>query len=148
MHDPTEEQLHDSAPLSENPLAILPELPEPVEKPLWFREQNSFIMNTHGIIGIAAIGLMIAFAFLHQWDIDWPYFVIAMAAYSIVLISHSLSKESSSDIRLLIGCHIAFLLLAGGMWFRIEGFWEQLGIFASAVAAGLAMPFLPIRKAL
>lgn len=119
--------------------------PPPFDNLPQFREQHSFTMNTHGIIGIVAISLMTAFAFLHKWNIDWPYFVIAISIYSIVIIGHSTSKESL-PIRLMVGYHIAFLLLAGGMWLHVEGFFGQAAIFIAAVAVGLAIPFLLVRK--
>ena len=107
--------------------------------------QKSLTINIHGIIGIVAISLMVASAFLHQWNIDLPYFILAIFLYSIVLISHSVSKEEA-DIRLMIGYHTAFLLLTGGMWLNIGGFFGQAGIFVAAIAVGLALPFLIVRR--
>jgi hypothetical protein len=110
-------------------------------------------VNGHGIFGLIAIALMVAVAFILHWNIIWWYFVLAILAYSTAIISLTYFEESTSDdwerfqaFRWLLGCHIAFLFLAGGFWLNFGNFFVQVGIFLAAVAAGLAIPFLLLRK--
>ena len=78
-------------------------------------------VNGHGIFGLIAIALMVGVAFILHWNIIWWYFVLAILAYSPAIISLTYFEESTSDdwerfqaFRWLLGCHIAFLFLAGG----------------------------------
>jgi hypothetical protein len=48
--------------------------------------------------------------------------------------------------RFLLGCHLAFLFLAGGLWLNFPNFFVQVGIFLVSVAAGLVIPFLLLRE--
>jgi hypothetical protein len=45
----------------------------------------------------------------------------------------------------LLGCHLAFLFLAGGLWLNFPNFFVQMGIFLASVAVGLVIPFLLFR---
>ncbi len=96
---------------------------------------------------------MVGVAFILEWHIIWWYFVLAILTYSIAIISITTFEESTSDawerfqtFRWLLGCHIAFLFLAGGFWLNFGNFFVQVGIFLAAVGAGLAIPFLLLRK--
>ena len=111
-------------------------------------KQSSFKFNGHGVVGVVAIGVMLGVAFLQNWNIDWLYFVIAVVAYSATILNFTSVEylRRSVDIRWMYGAHIAFLLLAGGLWINIRGFFIQVGIFIAAVAVGLAIPFLLVRK--
>src|SRR5579872_7202549 len=100
---------------------------------------------------------MVGVAFILHWNIIWWYFVLAIFAYSIVIIFLTYEEErakkqsegrageyeSSQEqayreqmrfeiFRWLLGCHIAFLLLAGGLWLNAGNFFVQVGIFIAA----------------
>jgi len=51
-------------------------------------------------------------------------------------------NKATTPIQLLWGSHISFLLLAGGLLINAQDFVPLLGIFVSAIALGIAIPFM------
>lgn len=92
-------------------------------------------VNFHGMIGLVAIALVIGVAFQLRWNIVWWYFVLSILLYSISIISLTFLKGDASTLgnhlvfRFLLGCHLAFLFLAGGLWLNFPNFFVQAGIF-------------------
>jgi hypothetical protein len=112
--------------------------------------------NPYGILGVVAIILMFGFAFRWRWNINWVYFVAAAILYSIAVIRLSLLCEDRrfgygnfhpplTAFRLLLGCHLALIFLAVGLFLHFPGAGINLAFFLAATAAGVAFPFLLIR---
>lgn len=101
-------------------------------------------IKSNGIFGLVAIGIMFFIASEKKWDIPWGYFVIGTILYSIILIAltNDYSRKSSGDPRLILGSHLAYLLLAGGMTLGYTDFWVNFGIFLAAITAGFAITFM------
>jgi hypothetical protein len=95
---------------------------------------------------------MVGVAIHLSWHIIWWYFVLSILIYSISIISLTFLEENATIevshlvSRFLLGCHLAFLFLAGGLWLNFPNFFVQVGIFLSSVAAGLVIPFLLLRS--
>lgn len=137
--------------------------PAPFQTPLYIPQRRGFnsritlgpgiVLNPHGVFGFVAVLIMVGVAFILRWQINWWYFVLAILLYSIAIITGTLSQEDTHDqdesfqlFRVLLGSHIAFIFLAGGLLLNPSNFFVQVGIFLAAVAAGMAMPFLLLRK--
>lgn len=104
-------------------------------------------INVHGIIGILAICGMMYICTLMSWQIPWLYVTVSCLVYSIVVITMSYEISRSSEImprQILWGSHISFVLLAGGLLIRAQEGWILLSIFISAIALGIAIPFLVV----
>jgi hypothetical protein len=102
-------------------------------------------INVHGIIGIVAIGAMMYICAQMAWQIPWFYVVISCIAYSAVVIVMSYATFNSSETtfrQILWGSHISFMLLAGGLLIKSQDGWILFGIFLSAIALGMAVPFM------
>ena len=114
--------------------------------------------NPYGILGGVAIILMFGFAFRWQWNINWVYFLGATILYSIAVIILALNYEDRSFgygdfqpsltiFRLLLGCHLALLFLAVGLFLHFKDNGANFAFFLAGTAAGVALPFLLIRAA-
>ncbi len=95
---------------------------------------HQITINGHGLFGLVATAIMIGVAFILHWNIIWWYFVLAIFAYSTVIIyltyyEESVKKQSErragedeerwawteaerervrfNIFRWLLGCHIA-----------------------------------------
>lgn len=110
-------------------------------------------INPHGIFGIFAIIVMFIIAAGKNWHIPWLYFVLSILLYSFSVIGLNLTMEGSGEegeraelYRVLLGCHLAFVFLALGMLLHAESAWVWIGVFLAAIAAGLAIPYLLLKK--
>ena len=97
-------------------------------------------INFNGVIGLLALGAMVFVGHYLDWQITWWFFIASIVAYSVAIISLNVAEVKS--IRLLLGCHFAFLFLVGGLYLNRQDFLVNLGIFAASVAAGFAIPFM------
>ena len=128
-------------------------------------------INPHGVLGVAAILIMLGAAFDKRWDVPWSYLIVAIASYSIAAIgltvhldqlgekTEELRKQRFQDrrlkqtidesflvFRILIGSHITFALLTLGLWIGFGSVYSVIGFFSVSVAGGLAIPFFLLRK--
>jgi hypothetical protein len=97
-------------------------------------------VSINGILGFLALGAMVFIGYYLQWNIIWWYFIAAIVTYSIAIISLNVAKTRS--LRLILGCHFAFLFLVGGFYLNLPKSFVEIGVFAAAVAAGVALPFM------
>lgn len=100
-------------------------------------------VNEHGIFGVCAVVAMFLVAAAHHWAIAWWYFVIAIVAYSVVIIAISAVNESDlrgDELRFKLGCHTAFLLLVFGLAVWPRNHLNLLLYLIVAVSVGLALP--------
>lgn len=101
-------------------------------------------IKIHGVIGVIAIVAMIGIGVHKSWDIPWLYVVAACLMYSLVVIFAE--GEDLSTTQVLWGSHLSFSLLAGGLLIKAEGFWAYAAIFVSAIALGMAIPFMVVKR--
>ena len=127
--------------------------PQSSAPPPQVRKSSGIRVNGHGFLGVLAIALMVFVAFNENWNIDWLYFVLATAIYATAIIGLSIAREQTSDddelfdyLRWLLGAHLAFFFLVGGLWVNPNGFFVQAAVFLAAVGLGLAIPFMLLRK--
>jgi hypothetical protein len=106
----------------------------------------SWKFNPYGILGGVAIILMFGFAFRWQWNINWWYFLAATILYSLAVINLAHRGRSLTIFRLLLGCHLALLILAVGLLLHFQDNRINLAFFLAGTAAGVAFPFLLIRS--
>jgi hypothetical protein len=97
-------------------------------------------VNLNGVLGLLALGAMVFVSYHLNWHITWWYFVASIVAYSVAIISLNIAETNS--LKLFLGCHFAFLFLVGGLYLNIQDLYINLGVFASAIAAGFALPFM------
>ncbi len=110
-------------------------------------------MNPHGIIGMALIILMFGIAFLYDWNINWWYFILAIALYSGAIIFMTLGEDFSEQgsgpapvlFRPRLGCHLAFIFLAVGLGLHFQNGGINFGFFIAGIAGGLVIPYLLFR---
>lgn len=98
------------------------------------------IIRFSGIIGLLAIGAMVFVGYHLNWHITWWYFVASIVAYSVAIVGLNITETNS--LKLVLGCHFAFLFLVGGLYLNFQDLYINLGLFASAIAAGFALPFM------
>jgi hypothetical protein len=122
------------------------------------RDDNKSRMgiNLHGILGLAAIVAMLGICHYLEWKVPWLYIVTAVVLYAVAVLllsdayeqkCRSYDPEEAVDfLRLLLGSHLAFGLLALGVLLDLSGFWTNTAIFITSVAIGITIPFLLIRK--
>lgn len=107
---------------------------------------RNFRINPHGIVAVLLVILMFGIAFFLDWNINWVYFSVSVALYSVAVISLTLIEEASSPspliFRLFIGCHLAVLFFAVGLFFSDPNEWYFVG---SGFVFGLAISFLLLR---
>jgi uncharacterized membrane protein SpoIIM required for sporulation len=113
-----------------------------------------FAINFHGLFGLCAIVMMLLIVPLKHFDVAWWYLVLSTLVYAICVISLSLFRENTklNDntkfelFRFLMGCHIAYSILVLGFIPSFNNFWVELAVMIAGTAAGLAVPYLLIRK--
>lgn len=107
-------------------------------------------VNIHGLIGLIAIGAMISVCAYRNWNIPWLYVLLASFAYSGVIIIMSAQESPIDDelleLQIIWGSHLSYLLLAGGIFINVTGFWENVAIFITAISLGFAIPFMLVKR--
>jgi len=128
-------------------------------------------INPHGVFAIVAILVTLGVAFAKKWDIWWSYLAVAVVSYSIAVIGLSIHldrlgeqtqelrtqryqnrklKQTTGEaffvFRILVGSHIAFVLLILGLGLGFKSAYSAIGFFLVSLASGLAIPFFLLRK--
>lgn len=117
--------------------------------------QQRLKFNPHGVVGVVFLVLMFGIAFFLNWNVNWWYFSIAVVLYSVAIISLTLAEERTrargyvsrefvgfvgSIHKWLLGCHLALLFLAVGLFFP-----QPWLFFIPSIYGGLAIPFLLLK---
>lgn len=116
-------------------------------------------INGHGLFGAVCIIIMLAIAFLRDWEIEWLwYFAGSVIIYGLTVIILTLvfedykkneskyyETETFTTFRPLMGSHCAFVFLLIGALLPLSSRGVMFGYFLASVAAGLALPFLVIK---
>ncbi len=110
--------------------------------------------NGHGIFGLLLVIGMFVCAFLKKWKIPWGYFVISILLYSVTIIVFTIVLELDKveemgrfNIgRFRWGAHLSIIFLAIGILIDFDSNRTYFGYFFGSIAAGLAIPFLVVRK--
>lgn len=97
-------------------------------------------ISINGVLGFLALGAMVFIGYYLHWNIIWWYFIAAIVAYSIAIIGLNIAE--TRFLKLILGCHFAFLFLVGGFYLNLPNFFVDLGVFVAAIAAGFALPFM------
>lgn len=97
-------------------------------------------VSLNGVLGLLALGAMVFVGYHLSWNIIWWYFIASIVAYSMAIITLNVTETNS--LKLVLGCHFAFLFLVGGLYLNFQDLYINLGVFASAIAAGFAIPFM------
>ena len=95
---------------------------------------------------------MFGIAFFYGWNINWWYFIGAIALYAgastVLNLSTDLQPENGPPetfFRARLGWHLAFLFLLAGFGLHFEDEGVNVGFFIASIAGGLVIPYLLFR---
>ncbi len=113
--------------------------------------QTKIEINMHGVVAFVLICIMLIVGLLLSWAVVRWYFIAAIAgyAYFIALVTYLLADSNRRSniqvLRLLLGFHLAFVLLMAGVVLRFKNESIYGPYFLASVAGGIVVPFLLLR---
>jgi len=107
--------------------------------------QNKNTIDPHGVVGALLIILMFGIAFFYGWNINWWYFIGAIALYAGAIIFLKFLTDFPPEygppktfFRARLGWRLAFIFLLVGFGLHFKDGGVNLGFFIASIAGGLA----------